>query len=153
MGSEMCIRDRVYKQTAKSVYLGATVCENSNLTVVINRRVLLVNLRLRRYGLQLYDQFTAPLRLKVRMLIAEVIETMLYGCHMEPHRGSSRHSAHGSPPIAPPLHRMEEVRRDIYHMLSYADTLATSALVKTGCEILFAGFVACTWITRGYQNE
>ena len=69
----------VYKQTAKFVYLGATMCENADLTVEINRRVLLANLCLRRYGLSLHDQSTAPLRLKVRKLKAEVMETM-YGC-------------------------------------------------------------------------
>ena len=57
---------QVYKQTAKFVYLATTVCENADLTVEINRRVLLVNLCFRRYGLPLYDQPTAPLRLKVR---------------------------------------------------------------------------------------
>ena len=35
---------QVYTQTAKFVYLGATVCENADLTVEINRRVLLANL-------------------------------------------------------------------------------------------------------------
>ena len=57
---------QVYKQTAKSVYLGVTACENADLTVGINRRVVMANLRFRRYGLPLYDQPTAPLRLKVR---------------------------------------------------------------------------------------
>ena len=38
---------QVYKQAAKFVYLGATVCENIDLTVGINRRVLLANLRLK----------------------------------------------------------------------------------------------------------
>ena len=42
---------QVYKQTAKFVYLGATVCENADLTVEINRRPILANLRLRRYAL------------------------------------------------------------------------------------------------------
>ena len=78
----------------------------------INRRVLLANLRFRRYSLSLYDQPTAPLRLKVRkpMLKVDVMETyMLYGCcHVDHHRGPSRHAADISPPIAPPLHRMEE---------------------------------------------
>ena len=60
------------------VYLGATVRENADLTVKINRCVLLANLRFRRCGLPLYDQSTAALRLKVRMLKAEVMETMLY---------------------------------------------------------------------------
>ena len=100
---------QVYKQTAMFVYLGATVCENADLSIEINRRVLLANLRFRRYGLPLYDQPTAPLRLKVRMLKAEVMETMLYGCvTWSPRRGPSRYTAQNSPPIAPPLHRMEE---------------------------------------------
>ena len=38
---------QVYKRTAKFVYsyLGANVCENADLTVEINRRVLLANQR------------------------------------------------------------------------------------------------------------
>ena len=90
------------------VYLGATVRENADLTVKINRCVLLANLRFRRCGLPLYDQSTAMLRLKVRMLKAEAMKPSVRVCFVEPHRGSSRHTAHGSPPIAPPLHRMEE---------------------------------------------
>ena len=62
------------------MYFGANVCEKADLAVEINRRVLLVNLRLRRYGLSLHDQSTAPLRLKMRMLEVEVMETMLYAC-------------------------------------------------------------------------
>ena len=34
----------------------------------------------KRFGPELYDRTTAPLSLKVRMLKAEVIETLLYGC-------------------------------------------------------------------------
>ena len=34
----------------------------------------------KRFGPELYDRMTAPLSLKVRMLMAEVIETLLYGC-------------------------------------------------------------------------
>ena len=75
------------------MHLGATVRENANLTVEINRCGLLAILRLRLYGLSMYDQSTAPFRLEVRMLKAEVMETVLYGCHVEPHRGYSRHTA------------------------------------------------------------
>ena len=57
------------KQTVKYVYLGVTVCENANVTVETNRRVLLANLRLRRYGLPLYDEPTAPPRHNLQMLI------------------------------------------------------------------------------------
>ena len=35
---------------------------------------------LKRFGPELYDIKTAPLSLKVGMLKAEVIETLLYGC-------------------------------------------------------------------------
>ena len=110
--------------------------------------MLLANLLFRQYGLPLYDQPTAPLRLKVRMLKAEVMETMLYGC------------VTWSPTIAhlailrKTHHRLflrcigwKRKHDDVYHVLSYADALA-----KTGCEnvdttvrkqrILFAGFVA-----------
>ena len=41
---------QVCKQSAKFVYLGATMCENADLTVDVNRRMLLANLRLRRYS-------------------------------------------------------------------------------------------------------
>ena len=34
----------------------------------------------KRFGPELYDRTTAPLSLKIRMLKAEVIETLLYGC-------------------------------------------------------------------------
>ena len=87
------------------MYLEATVCENADLTGDINRRVLLANLRFRLYGLPLYDQPTAPLRLKIRMLKVEVMETGV--CHVEPHRGPSRYTTQNSPPIASPLHWME----------------------------------------------
>ena len=35
---------------------------------------------LKRFGPDLYGVTTAPLSLKVRMLKAEVIETLMYGC-------------------------------------------------------------------------
>ena len=126
------------------------MCENADVAVKIIRRVLLANLRLRQYDLPLlYDLSTAPLGLEVRMLKAEVIETMLYVC------------ATWSPSVAhlailrTAHHRLllrcivgqKIKRRDGSHTLSYADALA-----KTDCEnvettvrkrrILSAGFVA-----------
>ena len=57
------------------------VCDNTDLAVEINRRVLQGNpVRLRRYDLALNDQSTELLRLQVRMPKAEVMETMPYGC-------------------------------------------------------------------------
>ena len=142
--------DQVYKQTAKCVYLVATAFENADLTVEINGRVLLANLRLRRYGRSLYDQSTARLPLKVRMLEAEAMETTLYGCltwsPIVGHLAILRMAHHR---LFVPCIGWKSKRRDGYHMLPYAD-----ALGKTGCEnvettvrkrkILFAGFVART---------
>lgn len=36
----------------------------------------------RKYTFELYDQPSAPLELKIRMLEAEVLETLIYGCVM-----------------------------------------------------------------------
>ena len=92
--------------------------------------MLLANLLFRQYGLPLYDQPTAPLRLKVRMFISEVMETMLYGCVTR------------SPTVAhlailrKTHHRLllrcigrKRKHGDGYRQLSYADALA-----KTGCD-------------------
>ena len=54
------------------------MCENVDLTGEIKGGILLADPRLRRYGLSLYGQSTALLRLKVRMPKADVLETMFY---------------------------------------------------------------------------
>ena len=115
--------------------------------------MLLAKLRLRRYGLSLYDQSMAPLQLKIRMLKAEFMETMLNGCvtwsPTVAHLAILRTAHHR---LLLRCIRWKRKRRDCYHMLSYADALA-----KTGCDnvettvrerrIRFAGFVA------GMDNE
>ena len=113
--------------------------------------MLLANLRLRRYRLPLCDQPTAPLRLKVRMLNAGVMETMYTGGCVTwsptvAHLAILRTAHHG---LLLRCIGWKRKPRDGYHMLSHADALA-----KTGCEnvettvrkrrILFAGFVART---------
>ena len=69
-----------YKQTSQFVYLGGAVNECADITPEIERRIRLAWGCLRRYSRELYDRPTAPFLLKVRMLKAEVMETMLYGC-------------------------------------------------------------------------
>ena len=59
--------DQVYSQTNEFVYLGGNVNHNADLS------------SFRKYTLELYDRPSAPLKLKTRMLKAEVLETMLYG--------------------------------------------------------------------------
>ena len=96
----------------------------------------------------LYDQFTVPLRHKVWMLKAEVMETMLYGCvtwsPTVTHLAILRTAHHR---LLLRCIRWKKKRRDGYHMLSYTDSLANTDRenVKTTVRkrrILFAGFVA-----------
>ena len=60
--------------------------------------------------LELYDRPSAPLELKVRMLRAEVLETMLYGRHVEPVRVPLRHAAPSPPQIIDSLHRLAKAQ-------------------------------------------
>ena len=56
------------------------VNDNAVLFIEIDRRIRHVLCSFREYTLELYDRPSAPLELKLRMLRAEVLETMLYGC-------------------------------------------------------------------------
>ena len=71
---------QVYKQTNEFVYLGGNVNHNANLSIEIDRRIRNVWYNFRNYTLELYDRPSAPLELKLRMLRAGVLETMLWGC-------------------------------------------------------------------------
>ena len=145
--------DQVHNQTNEFVYLGANVNHNVNLSIEVDRRVRNAWCSFRKYALELYDRPSAPLELKIRMLRAEVLETMLYGCVTWSPRAchyNTLHRAH---------HRFltrciswrKHNRAD--HPISYLDTL-----MKTGSEsievtlrrkrILFVGFVARMEDTR-----
>ena len=92
----MCLRDKgmpesiatfsveaasqVYNQTNEFVYLGGNVNHNADLSIEVDRRVRNAWCSFRKYTLELYDRPSAPLELKIRMLRAEVLETMLYDC-------------------------------------------------------------------------
>ena len=71
---------QVYNQTNEFVYLGGNVNQNTDLSIEADRRVRNAWCSFRKYTLELYDRPSAPLELKIRMLRAEVLETMLYGC-------------------------------------------------------------------------
>ena len=105
------------------------------------------------FSLDLYDRPSAPLELKIRMLKAEVLETMLYGCVTWSPRAyhyDALRRAHQSF-LTRCIGWRKRNRTD--HPISYLDTL-----VKTGSEsieailrkkrILFAGFVARMEDTR-----
>ena len=71
---------QVYNQTNEFVYLGGNVNHNADLSIEVDRRIRNAWCSFRKCTLELYDRPSAPLELKIRMLRAEVLETMLYGC-------------------------------------------------------------------------
>ena len=145
--------DQVYNQTNEFVYLGGNVNHNADLSIEVDRRIRNAWCSFRRYTLKLYDRPSAPLELKLRMLRAGVLETMLYGCvTWSPrayHYDTLRRAHHRF------LTRCIDWRkhRRADHRIFYLDTL-----IKTGSEsieatlrrgqILFAGFVARVEDTR-----
>ena len=71
---------QMYNQTNEFVYLGGNVNHNADLSIEVDRRTRNAWCSFRKYTLEPYDRPSAPLELKIRMLRAEVLETMLYGC-------------------------------------------------------------------------
>ena len=67
---------QVYKQTNQFVYVN----HNADLSIEVERRIRNAWRSFRKYTLELYDRPSALLELKTRMLRAEVLETVLYGC-------------------------------------------------------------------------
>ena len=137
----------MYNQTNEFVYLGGNVNQNAELSIEVNRRVRNAWCNFRKYTLEVYDRPSAPLELKIRMLRAEVLETMLYGCvTWSPracHYDTLRRAHHRF--LTRCIGWRKHNRAD--HSISYLDTL-----LETGSEsieatlrrrrILFAGFVA-----------
>ena len=144
---------QVYNQTNEFVYLGGNVNQNADLSIEIDRRIRKAWCSFRKYTFELYDRPIAPLKLKIRMLRAEVLETMLNGCvTWSPracHYDTLRRAHHRF--LTRCIGWRKHDRAD--HPISYLDTL-----LKTGMEsieatlrrrrILFAGFVARMKDTR-----
>ena len=121
---------------------------NTDLSIDVDRRIRNAWCSFRKYTLELYDRPSAPLELKIQMLRAEVLETMLHGCATwSPracHYDTLRRAHHRF--LTRCIGWRKHNRAD--HPSSYLDTLS-----KTGSEsieatlrrrrILFAGFVAC----------
>ena len=144
---------QVFKQTNEFVYLRGNVNQNADPSIEVDRRVHNAWCSFRKYTLELYDRPSAPLELEIRMLSAEVLETMLYGCvTWSPracHYDTLRRAHHRF------LTRCIGWRKHnrAYHPISYLDTL-----LKTGSEsieatlrrrrISFAGYVARMEDTR-----
>ena len=138
---------QVYNQTNKFVYFGGNVNHNADLSIEVDRRIRNAWCSFRKYTLELYDRPSAPLELKIRMLRAEVLETILYGCVTWSPRAchyDTLRRAHNRF-MTRCIGWRKQNRAD--HSISYLDKL-----IKTGSEsieatlrrrrILFAGFVA-----------
>ena len=138
---------QTYKQTRQFRYLGGLVTEDGELTQEINNRSRAAWACIRRFSRELFDRRTAPWELKVRLLKAEAMEALLYGCMTwAPHRENYRFL--GTVHHRLPLRFIGYYRlRGTYRQLSYAQ-----ALNKTGCQsaeaivrqqrLLFAGALA-----------
>ena len=88
----VCLRveaaGQVYNQTKKFVYLGGNVNHNADLSNEIDRRVHKAWCSFRKYTLDLSDRPSAPLELKIQMLLES---------HTKPARVLLRYAA-PSPP-------------------------------------------------------
>ena len=71
---------QTYKQVQSFTYLGGAVTEVPGMSVEIARPTRACWMRIRRYLRELYDQPKVALSLKIRMVEAEAIEALLYGC-------------------------------------------------------------------------
>ena len=71
---------QVYKQTIEFVYLGGAITADRDLSIEITRRVQRSWACFQRYKMEIHDRPGVRSRLNVRLLKAEVVETLLYGC-------------------------------------------------------------------------
>ena len=67
---------QVYKQTIEFVYLVRAISANRDLSIEITRRLQRAWACFQRYKIEIYDRPGVRLRLRVRLLKAEVIETL-----------------------------------------------------------------------------
>ena len=111
-----------YAQTAQFRYLGGLVNEDDGFTQEINHRSRAAWACIRRFSRELFDQPRAPWRLKFRLLRAEAMEALLYGCMTWPRRRDHYR-------LLRRTHHQLLLRAIGYRQLSYAQ-----ALKKTGCQ-------------------
>ena len=118
---------QVHKQTIEFVYLGGAITADRDLSIEITRRFQRVWACFQRYKMEVYDRPGVRLRLKVRLLKAEVVETLLYGCMAwspnKPDYDRLRRVHHSM--LLPCLGWRKRKRDD--HTLTYADALAKKA--------------------------
>ena len=138
---------QVYKPTIEIVYLGGAVTADRDPSIEISRHLQRAWACYKRDKMRIYDRPGVRLRLKVRSMKAEAVETLLYGCMTwspkKPDYDRLRRVHHSM--LLRCLDWRKRKRDD--HTLSYADALAKTAsesieAIVRKRRILFAGFVA-----------
>ena len=71
---------QVYNHTNEFVYLGGNVNHNADLSIEVDERIRNAWCSFRKYTFELYNRPSSLLELKLRMLRAGVLESILYGC-------------------------------------------------------------------------
>ena len=79
---EIAADGQKYHQVHQFIYLGGLITEGAELTRDTNRRTKIVWGCFRKFSTELFDRPTASLRLKARLLKAETMVALLYGCMM-----------------------------------------------------------------------
>ena len=77
---EIAAAGQKYHQVHQFVCLGGLITEDADITRGINRRTKIAWGRFSKFSTELFDRPSAPLRLKARLLKAEAMEALLYGC-------------------------------------------------------------------------
>ena len=92
---------QVYNQTNEFVNLRGNDNHNADLFIENNRRICNAWCSFRKYTLELYDRPSAPLELKIRMLRADVLETInaVRLRHVESTRVPLRHATPSPPQL------------------------------------------------------
>ena len=121
-----------YRQTTSFTFLGGTVNKTSNLSDEIDRGIRAGWMGFKRYKRELYDRpKSSLLPLKARMVKAEVVEALLYGCAtwtpLKGHYSKLRTTHHRMLPRIQGSWCKSPNKR----ILSYKD-----ALQRTECEVI-----------------
>ena len=142
--------------TNEFLYFGGDVNYNADLSIEVDRRIRNAWCSFRNYTLELYDRRSAPLEFKIRMLRAEVLERMLYGCITWSPRAcqyNTLHRAHHSF-LARCIGWRKNNRTD--HPISYLDKLMKQEMRAS--RRLYAGGGSClqdlwrAWRTRDCRS-
>ena len=120
---------QVYNQTKEFVYLGGDVNHNADLSIKVDRCIRNAWCCFRKYTLELYDRPTATFELKIRVLRAEVLETMMYDLVTWSPRVRHYESMCRAPHLPDSLHRL--VKEQSHRPL---DLFSGRAYMKTGSE-------------------